>query len=64
MADGTNDHTPCGRSWSLYVHLRQPSNTAALAFIEVCVDKDDCSRELLEWGSRVAACNGRPPARE
>jgi pyruvate decarboxylase len=36
----------------------------ALAFIEVCVDKDDCSRELLEWGSRVASCNGRPPAKE
>jgi pyruvate decarboxylase len=33
----------------------------ALAFIEVCVDKNDCSRELLEWGSRVASCNGRPP---
>ncbi len=40
------------------------ADPAALAFIEVCVDKDDCSRELLEWGSRVAACNGRPPARE
>jgi pyruvate decarboxylase len=33
----------------------------ALAFIEVRVDKDDCSRELFEWGSRVASCNGRPP---
>ena len=33
----------------------------ALCFIEVIVDKDDCSKELLEWGSRVAAANGRAP---
>ena len=33
----------------------------ALCFIEVVVDKDDCSKELLEWGSRVAAANGRAP---
>jgi pyruvate decarboxylase len=32
-----------------------------LAFIEFVVDRDDCSRELLEWGSRVAAANGRAP---
>ncbi|KAL1194074.1 Pyruvate decarboxylase 4 [Cardamine amara subsp. amara] len=32
-----------------------------LCFIEVIVHKDDTSKELLEWGSRVAAANGRPP---
>ena len=32
-----------------------------LAFIEFVIDRDDCSRELLEWGSRVAATNGRAP---
>ena len=32
-----------------------------LNFIECIVDRDDCSKELLEWGSRVAAANGRPP---
>lgn len=31
------------------------------AFIEIVVDRDDCSHELLEWGSRVAAANGRAP---
>ncbi|KAI5674965.1 hypothetical protein M9H77_05915 [Catharanthus roseus] len=30
-------------------------------FIEVIVHKDDTSKELLEWGSRVASANGRPP---
>uniref|UniRef100_A0A7S0VED7 pyruvate decarboxylase n=1 Tax=Polytomella parva TaxID=51329 RepID=A0A7S0VED7_9CHLO len=35
--------------------------TDTLCFIEVFVHKDDCSKELLEWGSRVATCNGRRP---
>ncbi|KAL6534402.1 Pyruvate decarboxylase 3 [Orobanche hederae] len=30
-------------------------------FIEVMVHKDDTSKELLEWGSRVSAANSRPP---
>ena len=30
-------------------------------FIEVIVHRDDTSRELLEWGSRVSAANNRPP---
>lgn len=38
------------------------ATTDKLCFIEVFVDKDDCSKELLEWGSRVAAANSRPPA--
>ena len=29
--------------------------------IEVPIDPHDCSRELREWGSRVAAANGRAP---
>ncbi len=32
-----------------------------LSLIEVQIDRDDCSRTLLEWGSRVARSNGRPP---
>ena len=32
-----------------------------LCFIEAIIHTDDCSRELLEWGSRVAAFNARPP---
>jgi len=34
-----------------------------LCFIEVIIDKDDCSKELLEWGSRVAAANSRRPVK-
>lgn len=33
----------------------------ALCFIEVVLDKDDCNKNLLAWGARVAAYNGRPP---
>jgi pyruvate decarboxylase len=31
--------------------------------IECTIDRDDCSKELMEWGSRVAAANGRPVQR-
>ena len=33
-----------------------------LSVIEVVIDKDDCSRDLLEWGTRVCASNARPPS--
>ncbi|QEG37199.1 alpha-keto acid decarboxylase family protein [Bythopirellula goksoeyrii] len=32
-----------------------------LSLIEVHVDRDDCSENLLEWGGHVAKNNGRPP---
>jgi len=35
------------------------AHTEGVSFIELIIDKDDCSRELLEWGSRVATANGR-----
>jgi indolepyruvate decarboxylase len=31
-----------------------------LCFIEVIVDKDDCNKNLLDWGARVASYNSRP----
>lgn len=31
--------------------------------IECSIERDDCSRELLEWGSRVAVANARPQQR-
>jgi len=35
----------------------------SLCFIECILARDDCSRELLEWGARVAAANSRPPTK-
>lgn len=41
--------------------IQEAQKTDALCFIEVILDKDDCNKNLLEWGARVAAYNGRPP---
>jgi len=32
-----------------------------LSLIEISIDRDDCSKELLEWGSKVAFNNARAP---
>ncbi len=31
--------------------------------IECTIDRNDCTKQLMEWGSRVAAANGRAPQR-
>jgi pyruvate decarboxylase len=31
------------------------------SLIEVAIDRDDCSRNLLSWGAHVATNNARPP---
>jgi len=36
-------------------------NTEYLVFLECTLARDDCSKELLEWGTRISAANGRPP---
>ncbi len=41
--------------------IQQAQGHDGLSLIEVVLDKDDCSRDLLEWGARVAACNSRSP---
>ena len=41
--------------------LNEAKKIDALCFIEVILDKDDCNKNLLEWGARVAAYNSRPP---
>ncbi|KAL6987852.1 Pyruvate decarboxylase 3 [Sarracenia purpurea var. burkii] len=64
-------HNGEGKCWTTKVRyeeeLIEAINTATgdkkdcLCFIEVIVHKDDTSKELLEWGSRVSAANSRPP---
>ena len=63
-------HNSDGSCWTKKVRtegeLREAIATATgakkdcLCFIEVMVHKDDTSKELLEWGSRVSAANSRP----
>lgn len=64
-------HNGEGKCWTAKVRTEDELTEAiatatgaqkdSLCFIEVFVHKDDTSKELLEWGSRVAAANGRPP---
>lgn len=43
------------------IKIASESKKDCLCFIEVILHKDDTSKELLEWGSRVSAANSRPP---
>ncbi|KAA8517442.1 hypothetical protein F0562_017735 [Nyssa sinensis] len=64
-------HNGEGKCWTAKVRCEEElieaieTTTGAkkdcLCFIEVIVHKDDTSKELLEWGTRVAAANSRPP---
>jgi pyruvate decarboxylase len=39
--------------------VEQAVSFDGLVLIECTIDRDDCTRELLEWGSRVASANSR-----
>ncbi|XP_078446955.1 pyruvate decarboxylase 2-like [Wolffia australiana] len=64
-------HNGEGKCWTAKVRceeeLKEALDTATgpksdcLCFIEVLLHKDDTSKELLEWGSRVCSANSRPP---
>ncbi|XP_038988349.1 pyruvate decarboxylase 1-like [Phoenix dactylifera] len=63
-------HNGEGKCWTTKVRceeeLKEAIQTAlgpkenCLCFIEVIVHKDDTSKELLEWTSRVTAASGKP----
>jgi pyruvate decarboxylase len=60
---------PDGNGWGCRVRTEGEAADAiakalahdGVSVIEVVIDKDDCSRDLLEWGTRVCASNARPP---
>ncbi|XP_057950200.1 pyruvate decarboxylase 1-like [Malania oleifera] len=64
-------HNGEGKCWTTKVHTEDELTDAiatatgphkdSLCFIEILVHKDDTSKELLEWGSRVSSANSRPP---
>ncbi|KAJ3682847.1 hypothetical protein LUZ60_013074 [Juncus effusus] len=63
-------HNGDGKCWTSRVRCEEELTGAietamekkdSFCFIEVIVHKDDTSKELLEWGSRVSAANSRPP---
>lgn len=48
-----------GTAGDLARAVEEAGNFDGLFFIECETDRDDCTQELLEWGSRVAAANSR-----
>lgn len=58
-----------GQGWSAQVKTEQELVAALkkalkydhLCLIEVIIDRNDCNKNLLQWGSRVAANNSQPP---
>ncbi|KAL0011264.1 hypothetical protein SO802_006372 [Lithocarpus litseifolius] len=64
-------HNGEGKCWTAKVRTEDELTEAiatatgaqkdSLCFIEVFAHKDDTSKELLEWGSRVSNANSRPP---
>ncbi|CAM0907474.1 unnamed protein product [Alopecurus aequalis] len=64
-------HNGEGKCWTTKVTCEEELTAAietatgekqdCVCFIEVIAHKDDTSKELLEWGSRVSAANSRPP---
>lgn len=38
-------------------------HTGGPTLIECTIERDDCTKQLLEWGSRVAVANARPQLR-
>jgi pyruvate decarboxylase len=51
----------CEEELTLAIETALGEKKDSLCFIEVIAHKDDTSKELLEWGSRVSAANSRPP---
>lgn len=60
-------HLQGGNGWSTVVKTENELIQAVeyakthdgVCLIECMLDRDDCTKELLEWGTRVAAANGR-----
>jgi pyruvate decarboxylase len=60
---------PDGKGWGCRVRtegevaaaIQQALAHEGPSLIEVVIDRDDCSRDLLEWGTRVCASNCRLP---
>jgi indolepyruvate decarboxylase len=58
-----------GKGWSCVVKTEEDLLKAiakaktfeGLSFIEVMLDREDCNKNLLAWGSEVAAYNSTPP---
>jgi indolepyruvate decarboxylase len=63
-ADGEGRGFRATNGKELAVAIEQAlAHSAGPTLIECAIDRDDCTRELMEWGAKVAAANARPPQR-
>jgi pyruvate decarboxylase len=65
-AFNANDEQPClaqraRTAGGLRNAIDQALDFDGLCLIEVSIDRDDCNKNLLKWGSYVATANGEPP---
>jgi TPP-dependent 2-oxoacid decarboxylase len=59
--DGQGWGTRATTEGELDVAIAKALQQSGPCLIEVVIDRDDCSKTLLEWGGHVAKNNGRPP---
>lgn len=59
-ADGQGWSARVGTAGELDAAVQQAVDHNGPALIECVIDRDDCSKNLLEWGAHVARNNGRP----
>jgi pyruvate decarboxylase len=57
--DGNGLALTAGTNQEFVEALQKSEQHDGLSFIECFLDRDDCTKELLEWGSRVCKANGR-----
>ena len=60
--DGKGFRATTGKELAAAIKEALAHNTGP-TLIECAIERDDCTRQLMEWGSRVAAANGRAPQR-
>ncbi len=60
-SDGSGWSTRAATEKELADAIQQATQHDGLSLIEVQIDRDDCSKNLLQWGGHVAKNNGRPP---
>jgi len=60
-ADGSGWSGKAGTAHELDAALTSALANEGPSLVEVAIDRDDCSKNLLKWGGHVARNNGRPP---
>jgi pyruvate decarboxylase len=61
--DGAGKGIHAGTSGELAAAIKEAqANTQGPTLIDCAIDRDDCTRQLISWGRRVATANARSPS--